>query len=86
MNVDYVAKRSVKQEIEYNNYSKHFVFTIELQQNFISFIFSLLKIERLKVEMKSDKSIAEENDKIEEDDGVLDQRSRQCPYLDTINR
>lgn len=54
MEVDYVAKRSVKQEVEYNKYK------------------------RVKVEIKP-----EVLNEVKDEE---DPRSRECPYLDTINR
>ena len=36
--------------------------------------------------MKPDRLLSEEADKNDEQDANLDARSRQCPYLDTINR
>lgn len=83
MNIDYVDKRTSQQEIEqYNNYSEPLFDHNKVPfSNVILFQFLFfLVIERLKVQMKPDNLLTEEKET------NLDPRSRQCPYLDTINR
>ena len=79
MNVDFVSKRNNQEVAEYDSYSK-----IDINKFLLNILayFNFPNPERIKVEMKPE-TIDHDDDA---ESSHIDARSRQCPYLDTINR